>query len=315
MRNHKAMNNMIHPTARWNALAHTRLVALMGIPPAEMQHIHFGYIAPINYLDFVPDNANFHLCLAHLCKDQTYCDFYKDRRARGDLIFMDNSAYELGEGIETEQLLDLIDGSGINPHVIVAPDYPGRPSNKTLNALDAFRDVVRTRYKNCPGVMGVPQSEVGNYKDWMSCYIEMTTQGVDVIGMSILALPNAFCTLTGTTDVSHNRLYGSLFLKRSGHYSNSTWHHYLGASSPSEIQLIPQLQMADSMDSSSPIWHGIQTIKYDDSPTGLINGKSKKHVDFNIPQSNWHEEKRLINEAIAHNISYVKNATNPIQYE
>lgn len=309
-------NDNIHPTQRWNALCHARMTTRAGITPEHMQSIHFGYIAPIEYLDFVPDESKFHLCLAHLCKDKRYCDFYKAKRERGDLIFMDNSCFELGEGIDSEQLLDLIDGSGINPHVIVAPDYPGQNGLKTLRALDKFLNTVDNRYKHDVGIMGVPQGEVGDHAQWMACYEEMVKVGIDAIGMSILALPNAFCHLTGTKDISHNRLYGSMYLKRKGLYNGNIWHHYLGASSPSEMQLIPQLGMADSMDSSSPIWHGINGIKYDDSPTGLKDGKIKKHVDFNLPVTFWHEMQHIrdtvkMNRSIAHNIKYVKRATQP----
>lgn len=310
------MTDKIHPKYRWNALSHARLAEMADIKPADAHAISFGYIAPINYLNYIPHKSTFHLCLAHLCTNETYCEFYRAKRERGDLIFMDNSAFELGEGIENERLLDLIDESGIKPHVIVAPDFPGRPAVKTLNALVKFRTSIENRnYKEDVRIMGVPQSEIGKHDQWIMCYNEMTSNGIaDTIGMSILALPNAFCQLTGTTDISHNRLYGSLYLRRMGLYRTSMWHHYLGAGSPSEIQLIPQLQMADSMDSSSPIWHGIHNIKYDESPTGLINGKIKKHVDFELPASEWFREKYSIGEAIDHNVGYIDKAINPPIY-
>ena len=52
---------------------------------------------------------------------------------------------------------------------------------------------------------------------------------------------------------------------------------------PREIDLLREFHpYIFSWDSSSAIWHGVNHIHYDDSPTGLINGKFEKEVDFNI---------------------------------
>ena len=52
---------------------------------------------------------------------------------------------------------------------------------------------------------------------------------------------------------------------------------------PNEIELLSQFHKhIFSWDSSSPIWHGINNIRYDGSPTGLRNGKFEDEVDFNI---------------------------------
>lgn len=304
------MLSHLHPIQRWNAIALARYQHSTAPTSKQLSQIHFGYIAPINYLDYVPESSTFHLCLAHLLKNKAYCDFYKSKRQRGDLIFMDNSAFELGAGIESDELLDLIDQSGINPQVIVAPDYPGQHYKKTLDSFAKFADKCDARYSNdLKGIMGVPQGEVGKHQQWLECYKQLASMRADVIGMSILALPNAFCSLTGTKDISHNRIFGSLYLKSQGLFEGRVWHHYLGAGSPSEMQILPYLGMADSMDSSSPIWHGINLISYDDSPTGLINGKIQKHVNFDEPQSSWQVTRTAITKTIEHNINYVARAT------
>ncbi len=304
----------LHPINLWN---YKGIAAIRS--SVHFRSTNFGYIAPIEYLDYVPEDSRFHLCLAHLCTDQRYCDFYRAKRERGDMIIMDNSAYEFGEGIESGRLLDLIDSSGIRPHVIVAPDYPGQHYSKTLRSLESFQTVVEHRQYDYPvSIMGVPQGEVGDHEQWLDCYDRMVYElGISVVGMSILALPNAFQHLTGTKDVSHNRLYGSLYLVNKGLYASTVWHHYLGASSPSELQLIHQMGLADSIDSSSPIWHGINSIKYDDTATALVNGKTKKHVDFLMAREDVHlhdplshDQQSTVDHCIRHNIQYVKKALN-----
>lgn len=283
--------------------------------------IHFGYIAPIAYLDLVPKNSKFHLCLAHLCKDKTYCEFYTKRRKAGDMIIMDNSAFEFGGSIEPEVLVDLIGNSGIEPHVVVAPDYPGQAAKVTITAFDKF-----AKYAEKAGLcdqdqlMAVPQSRVGDWKDWLRGYKTFRTNGVRFIGMSILALPNAAQGITGTTDISTNRLWATVELMQQGRVGGlhgNPWHHYLGAGSPSEYRMLDRLEQINnnhdtaftinSSDTSSPIWHAINGIRYDNSATGLIKGKSKKHVNFDIKRADGAKLADIINNATL-NIEYIQAA-------
>jgi len=56
---------------------------------------------------------------------------------------------------------------------------------------------------------------------------------------------------------------------------------------PRELELLHEYKDSIfSWDSSTAIWHGINGIEYDKSPTGLRNGKCEKEVDFNIAQPN-----------------------------
>ena len=61
--------------------------------------------------------------------------------------------------------------------------------------------------------------------------------------------------------------------------------HCLGMTDgPREIELLYS-QFSDyifSWDSSTAVWHAIQGIEYDNSPTGLRHGKCEIEVDFDI---------------------------------
>ena len=279
--------------------------------------IHFGYIAPIEYLDFVPTKSKFHLCLAHLLPNPTYAAFYKKRQAQGDLIFMDNSAFEFGGSIEESKLLELIAAGGFTPNVIVAPDFPGQKSVVTLNSTKKF---IKTLQREGIGsmIMGVPQSIVGDWKGWLNAFKQMQ-ELTGVIGLSILGIPNAAQSQTGTKDISYNRLWAMNQISSIGAWdADGIWYHALGAGTPSEFRLqasrtatlLGDKQIGiHSLDTSSPIWHGILGIKYDESPTGLIKGKSKKHVDFNIKRATG-DKFELQKECILHNIKYVEAALN-----
>ena len=50
---------------------------------------------------------------------------------------------------------------------------------------------------------------------------------------------------------------------------------------PNEIDLIKKLNVpVSTWDSSAAIWAGLNQIGFDYSPTGLVNGKFEKEVDF-----------------------------------
>lgn len=257
------------------------------LPKINEDKVHFGYICPIPHLEeYVPQSATFHLCLAHLLDQPDYVDFYRKRQQRGDYILMDNSAYELGAGIDAEQLIDMVEQSQIQINAIVAPDYPGKHSDYTIESLNHFVDVVDKRHPDW-SIMGVPQSEVGDFEDWLDCYYYMSdSEIVDLIGMSILGIPNACCHITGTNDISTNRIWATQYLLKHDpdhmkYGTSRNWHHYLGCGSPREYIHQKLLGLMDSTDSSSPIWHGLNGIRYDDSATALIQGKTSLAVDFN----------------------------------
>ena len=74
--------------------------------------------------------------------------------------------------------------------------------------------------------------------------------------------------------------------------------HFLGmVDGPNEISLVRDFHI-DTWDSSAGVWAGLNGLMFDNSPTGLVNGKFEKHVDFN------HESKDNIDIAKA-NVKYI----------
>jgi hypothetical protein len=59
--------------------------------------------------------------------------------------------------------------------------------------------------------------------------------------------------------------------------------HMLGmVDGPNEIQLVKDyLPVIDTWDSSAAVWVGLNGISFDHSPSGLIDGKFEKEVEFN----------------------------------
>lgn len=266
-----------------------------------MKKIKYGYITPMAYQYLIPEHADFHLILAHLLDNEEYVNFYKEKINRGDVVILDNSAFEFKRALSAQEIFGFIERSGIEPTYVVAPDYPFENWEVTWESTLKFIDEVKDKpYK----VMAVPQSRKGDWQGWIQGYREMLKHpSIEVIGMSILGIPNAFCELTGTEDIAFNRLFATQYLLDQEIVEPGwKWHHYLGlGNGPRELLMQRQLGLIDSSDSSSPFWHGHLGIRFDQTTWGLKNGKSKLEVRFDV--SSDVDSLR----AIEHNINYMEN--------
>lgn len=250
----------------------------------------FCHIAPTKHLEIFCRNRPAHLCLAHLVeKDEVYAKFYKDCRKRGEMVIMDNSAFEMyKEGKEmypSEKLADL--GRRVDANYVVLSDYPGEHWEKTVNkAIEMQEDIRAAGFKT----FFVPQSEVGDVEgliksfEWAAKYPH-----VHYVGVSILAVPNAYDVekdnklqryLSRFEFMKLLRERGILDMLR--HYGKGI--HFLGmVDGPNEIQLVKDFhQWIDTWDSSAGVWAGLNDIEFDNSPTGLKYGKYEEPVDFDF---------------------------------
>lgn len=247
------------------------------------------FIAPTEYLHLIPKEANVHLLLAHLMEDKRYCEFYKKRKEAGDYIIVDNGAFEFKRPLDADEIFRLVGGAGFQPDVIVAPDYPFEHWGKTVTETADFAKRYHQYFDASVKLMAVPQSKPGDWRGWIECYQNLVqVPNVNWIGMSILGIPNAFQSMTGTKDISFNRVYATQYLKNEGVISSSVKHHYLGCGDPREIMMMKAQGVADTNDSSTAFWHAILGIGYDDTAGGLKNGKSPVEVDFNLPFDQSH---------------------------
>lgn len=263
-----------------------------------MTNLQFGFIAPTSYLQpLALDKETFHLCLAHLMdQDPDYVDFYKTKKGHDTVIVLDNGGYELhkaGKPMLTATEM-LTYGNKIGADYLVLPDYPGEPAAKTraiaVNYANAFKSAGF-------GTFYVPQSSIGAYEELFEEFMwALQSPLIDYIGVSILSIPNAY-------GLEHNPLqrYTSrmMFMQQLNRRCKARFGltvdqmkkayakriHFLGMlDGPNEISLmetlIPFGVTIDTWDSSSPVWAGIRGVGYDNSPTGLTNGKIPSHVNF-----------------------------------
>lgn len=238
-----------------------------------MKNPQFCIITPTAYLDRYASQSSMHLVLAHLVDtDDKYASFYAGRK---EFKIMDNGAFELGESYEPNKLIDL--ARRCRADAVVLPDYPFQASSVTIEASKRLIDQVKAAgFKT----MFVPQSEVGNVNDWVDCYEwAATNKDIDIIGMSILGIPNAIPNV----HIGYARVVMTNMLIEMGIFNQTKYHHYLGLNAGPGLEIPTLINMGalDSCDSSGPVWAGICGHAYSKDYDSLqAVSKIKKHVDF-----------------------------------
>ncbi len=254
----------------------------------------FGIITPTPYLEQYASQSHFHLVLAHLVDtDTSYAEFYARMSERGDFIICDNGAFELGESYDPDKLIEL--GKKCKADAIVLPDYPFQHYEKTIQAALQLGPLVHDAgFKT----MFVPQSETNKIEDWISSYGWAAGNPlIDIIGMSILGIPNALPHIPA----SYARVVMTQLLQDRRVFDYDKYHHYLGLNAGPALEIPPliEMQALDSIDSSGPVWTGICGQEYNRSCDSYqITRKINKHVDFNYPLTN----NKQVLSSIQHNI-------------
>lgn len=269
----------------------------------------FCHITPTAYLDLFAAGRTHHLVLAHLVEeDEQYANWYANTpRCYGSRVIMDNSAFEMfkqGKPMyESSKLLDM--GRKVAADYIVMSDYPGEPSGKTIEAAKELAPIFH--YAGF-GTFFVPQAEVGDVEGVIDSFMwAATSDAVDYIGVSILTAPNMFGVEKGNNLQRFlSRWKLCQLLEERNFFGEAYDHgkkiHFLGmVDGPNEVSLVaPWLHFIDTWDSSAAVWAAMCGIEFDNSPTGLINGKNEIEVDFDHKGA----DNKLLGVA-AHNIRYI----------
>ena len=257
--------------------------------------IKFCHITPTPLLEVFAPMSGAHLILAHLVEsDPIYAKFYAELED-GKPKIMDNSAFEmfkLGRPMyPSDKLIDL--GDRVNADYIVMTDYPKENWTKTVDkAIEMLGDLKGHGFKT----FFCPQSELGDMEGLLSS-IEWALKDpyVDLIGLSILACPIA-CGVNETafgntkrSDAYKMQRFLSRWkvlneLKRHDllRYAHDKFHCLGMVDGPNEIDLLNEFHpYIFSWDSSAAVWAGLNYIRFDDSPTGLMEGKFEHEVNFN----------------------------------
>lgn len=257
----------------------------------------FCFIAPFEYMKDVAElsETNVHLVLAHLVdKHPQYAEFYKKLSDQGHRIICDNGAFELGVPYDPERLIEL--GKKVGAHALVLPDYPFERPEKTVDAATKFIPLFK---KAGFATFFVPQSERGDWAGWLRAYDWASrNREVDIIGMSILGIPNAL----NRVHPASARVVCANILQHTNMFATNKWHHWLGSIDIAlELPSLLRLGVVDSTDSSNPVWTALCGHVYNTSGHSFIS--TAKHrlpeVDFEMAYHRRHLD------ALTHNIRVV----------
>jgi len=259
--------------------------------------IDLSFEVPIAHLDEYAENMDYDFALAHLVlQSEDYKAYYK-RQSTKRLVILDNSMFELGHPLESEQLVDIC--AQIGAQELVAPDYLN--VERTIQAvMDMRKELEKKKLK--VKLLGVVQGKT--YDEWMQCHTQLVRLPfVDRIcicfnPMFRLGVPEEHKN-SETKGWMWTRINFMKMLQRSGLMNHGKTYHLLGLADGRELFYQKEIKQITTNDSSSPIVHGWNDVLY--TQQGLLNEKIKEKVDFSakIP-----EEK---SKSIIHNIEMLKS--------
>ena len=205
------------------------------------------FITPTPMLKEVAVLSKRHLVLAHqYLEDPCYADFYKERKLQGDIILLDNSAYELGASMSAGILKDI--ARELHPDYIFLPDVRF-DKNATLKAV---REAIPILQGLGAKLLAVPQGS--NQEEILECYAELVLESIDGFGLY---------EEIGQVAGLKNRAEFLQLLEDKNLVVQHMYYHLLGMEEDvSQLRALAQFDWTDSVDSVKPIAYGLYGVKF-----------------------------------------------------
>ena len=230
---------------------------------------------PINMLDQSYSINDYEYCLPHLLdQNETYKNHFYQAKKDGRYIIMDNSLHELGEAYDTDRLMYWI--NELEPDEFIVPDVW---QDKTATLVNAKR---WSQIELPKGVTKVAVVQAKSYGEAMECYdILHYHHGYQKIAFSYGAdwyaeefpHPNPLVGKMMGRIMTISQMYKSKLI------GDSDRVHLLGCALPQEFGYYADFPFIESIDTSNPIIHGLEGVKYKHS--GLLTKSSTKIDQIN----------------------------------
>ena len=224
---------------------------------------------PINMLDQSFEINDYEYCLPHLLdQNETYRKHFEDAKESGSYIIMDNSLHELGEAYDTKRLLHWV--HELEPDEFIVPDVWQDKTSTLVNA----KQWIQVKLPKKTTKVAVVQSE--NYHEAFECYDILKTQGYKKIAFSYGAdwyseefpHPNPLVGKMMGRIMTISKMYKSKLIEETDRV------HLLGCALPQEFSYYADFPFIESIDTSNPIIHGLEGVKY--KHLGLLTKSSTK---------------------------------------
>lgn len=240
--------------------------------------IKIANIIPTDYLShlLLDSPSQIHLLLAHqVLQDEKYVEFYLKRKAKGDYLILDNSAFEFGGAISADLLEKAI--NIIQPNEFVLPDVLFDKDQTIARSSEFAKEVniESLRY------MGVVQGKT--LDEWLSCYKYFSeSKYIYSLGLGAVYSPKTVFNNTESNDLVSGREFLIIKLKENNLLTLNKPHHLLGLgdSGQLEIQKMKTTQFIRSADSSAAFIHGINGLKISKDKPYI---KIREKIDFSQP--------------------------------
>lgn len=224
---------------------------------------------PINMLDKSFEINDYEYCLPHLLdQNETYRKHFEDAKESGSYIIMDNSLHELGKAYDTDRLLHWI--NHLEPNEFIVPDVW---QDQTATLVNAKYWMSVTLPENTTKVAVV---QAKSYYEAFECYNILKMQGYEKIAFSYGA--DWYCDEFPHPNPLVGKMMGRIMtiskMYKKGLIGESDRVHLLGCALPQEFGYYADFPFIESIDTSNPIIHGLQGIKY--NSLGLLNKESIK---------------------------------------
>ena len=229
--------------------------------------------SPISLLQVSLTYNDYDYCLVHLMEQEPeYRDFFIKSRDSGRKILLDTSIFELGEAFDLEKYAYWV--NELKPHEYILPDVL-EDSSATIENSKKFIE----KYPDLPGKrIGVVQGKT--YNELLNCYEFLDKKlNVDKIAISfdyslykeLFPHPNKWVSfMMGRVLVINKLLQDSII-------NTNKPHHLLGCSNPLEFSFYktPIFNFIESIDTSSPIVHGLHKVRYEEKIGDWIKETTK----------------------------------------
>jgi len=266
--------------------------------------VKISFIAPTQLIEQFGNKGDFHLALAHLIGPVDEApNEYEEKLIESNLpIFLDNGLFENKVSIPVRELMEK--AVHLNAEYVFAPDVLFDRAATEANIEEAFNvleEIKQDFPESNTKLAAVVQAD--NAQDFLESYQVMAADPrIQLIGLSILSVPKCFREISGTDDITINRI---ICMKRINKGALRAPTHLLGLGDSYEdvAYANEHCGWVVSHDSSSCVWNGVQGKKIDSKSLKVEGGKTKVHVDFNFSEELTPEQ--VAN--IEHNIEVVKN--------
>lgn len=271
--------------------------------------MRLAFISPTRYIPVFGILGDFQLALAHLLDDNAVNEYEQALLSTGQQIVLDNSLFEnhKPEGIDSLIRKAL----RIQATHFFAPDYL-YDAKKTLDAAkNAIYIAKKLNVLDKVKVAAVVQASTEQEFFWL--YDEyLKIPEIDLIGLSILAIPRCFGSFNKTSrksdvyslnerEITSSRIDCLKALLKRGGNTKSCHLLGLGDSYADVIYAARECPFVVSNDTSSAIWNGFMGKNI--NPDGSVEGgKTSVKVDFSLDQA----DSEQLNRALE-NIKLVKN--------